>query len=80
MAFEIWQIRVQGHLGAQWKDWFEGMTITNVEQSEAVLSGPLADQAALYGVLLKIRDLGLPLIGVTRTPAGSPTPESTTAT
>lgn len=71
MAREIWQIRVQGHLGPQWKDWFEGMTITNVEQGEAILVGPLADQAALFGVLLKIRDLGLPLLGVTRCNVGS---------
>src|SRR5690348_7382227 len=53
MTHEVWQIRVQGHLGSQWKDWFEGMTITNDEKGDAILSGPLADQAALYGVLLK---------------------------
>jgi hypothetical protein len=65
MTHEVWQIRVQGHLGSQWKDWFEGMTITNDEQGDAILCGPLADQAALYGVLLKIRDLGLVLRAVT---------------
>jgi hypothetical protein len=47
-----------------WRDWFDGLTITNVEQGEALLSGPLPDQAALHVVLTKIRDLGLPLLAV----------------
>jgi hypothetical protein len=66
MVQEWYQIRVKGHLGEQWRDWFNGLTITNVEQGEAILSGPLPDQAALHGVLTKIRDLGLPLLEVHR--------------
>jgi len=66
MAQQWYQIRVKGHLGQQWQGWFDGLTITNVEQGEAILSGPLPDQAALHGVLTKIRDLGLPLLEVHR--------------
>jgi hypothetical protein len=60
-----YHIRIKGHLGNHWSEWFEGMTISNEPNGEAVLSGPLADQAALHGVLIKIRDLGLPLLAVT---------------
>jgi hypothetical protein len=63
---ERYQIRVKGNLGEQWHSWFDGLTIANVEQGEAILSGPLPDQAALHGVLAKIRDLGLPLLAVNR--------------
>ncbi len=66
MVQERYQIRVKGHLSEQWHGWFDGLTITNVEQGEAILSGPLPDQAALHGVLTKIRDLGLPLLAVHR--------------
>ena len=66
MVQEQYQIRVEGHLGEQWQSWFDGLTITNVEQGEAILSGSLPDQAALHGVLEKIRDLGLPLLEVRR--------------
>ena len=64
MAQDRYQIRVKGHLGQEWSVWFDGLTITNVEQGEAILSGVVVDQAALFGVLLKIRDLGLPLLAV----------------
>ena len=70
MTGQVWQIRVRGHLGSQWQELFDGLTIANVEDGEAIVSGPLADQAALYGVLLKIHDIGLALIGVTSTQAG----------
>ena len=60
----MYHIIVQGHLAAHWSAWFDGLTITNREHGEAVLAGPIQDQAALYGVLVKIRDLGLPLIAV----------------
>lgn len=69
MTAQVWQIRVRGHLGAQWSEWFEGLTITNIQhgqEAQAILSGPLADQAALHGVLAKVRDLGLPLLAVNR--------------
>ena len=57
-------ITVKGHLPDHWSAWFEGLTITNGANGEAVLTGPLVDQAALHGVLIKIRDLGLPLLAV----------------
>jgi hypothetical protein len=57
-------ITVQGHLEAHWTAWFDGLTITNAPDGRAVLTGLIVDQAALYGVLVKIRDLGLPLIAV----------------
>ena len=64
MAQDRYRIRVKGHLGQEWSMWFDGLTITNVEQGEASLSGVVVDQAALFGILLKIRDLGLPLLSV----------------
>src|SRR3954469_18916075 len=59
-----YQIRVKGHLDKKWREWFEPLAITNVENGEALLVGELVDQAALYGVLIRVRDLGLPLIAV----------------
>ena len=64
MAQDKYQIRVKGHLGQEWSAWFDGLTIVNVERGETILSGVIVDQAALFGVLLKIRDLGLPLLAV----------------
>jgi hypothetical protein len=60
----VYEIRIKGHLGCQWKDWFDGLTITLEENGETLLCGPLEDQAALHGVLKKVRDLGLPLLSV----------------
>lgn len=60
-----YHIRLKGHLASHWSDWFESMTICNEPNGEAILRGPLTDQAALHGVLIKIRDLGLPLLAVT---------------
>ena len=62
----LYQIRVQGHLSDRWAAWFDGLKIENQPDGEAVLSGPLADQAALHGVLGRIRDLGLTLIALNR--------------
>ena len=62
----VYQIRIKGHLGPQWTDWFEGMTITLEENGDTLLTGPVVDQAALHGLLRRVRDLGLPLISVTR--------------
>ena len=59
-----YRIRIKGHLGPAWAAWFDGLTVTNLPRGEAQLEGPLADQAALHGVLLKVRDLGLPLLSV----------------
>ena len=61
-----YQIRLQGHLGPQWSDWFEGLTIELLKDGETLLSGPVVDQPALHGLLKKVRDLGLPLLSVTR--------------
>ena len=60
----VYQIRIKGHLGPQWADWFEGLTLTLEANGDMLLSGPVVDQAALYGVLRKIRDVGLPLLSV----------------
>ena len=60
----IYQIRIKGHLGSEWTDWFEGLTITLEEDGGTLLTGPVIDQAALHGLLKKARDLGLPLISV----------------
>ena len=62
----IYQIRIEGHLGQQWTDWFEGLTITLEENGDTLLTGPVVDQAALHGLLKKVRDLGMPLISVNR--------------
>jgi hypothetical protein len=60
----IYQIRLEGHLGPQWTEWFEGLTITLEDNGTTLLTGSVVDQAALYGLLRKVRDLGLPLISV----------------
>jgi hypothetical protein len=60
----IYQIRIQGQLGVEWADWFGGLTLTLEENGDTLLTGPVADQAALHGLLKKVRDLGLTLIAV----------------
>jgi len=60
----VYEIRIEGHLDQQWTDWFDGLTITLDENGDTLLSGPVADQAALHGLLKKVRDLGMPLISV----------------
>ncbi len=69
MASEHYEIRVEGVLGERWAAWFEGLQVSS-EDTETVLSGPLADQAALHGVLVKIGDLGMRLISVRRADPG----------
>jgi len=61
-----YQIRLEGHLDDQWAGWFGGMTITLEENGDTLLTGPVVDQAALFGLLKKIRDLGLPLVSLNR--------------
>ena len=61
----VYQIRIEGHLGPQWTDWFGGLTITLEDNGDTLLTGPVVDQAALHGLLKKVRDLGMPLISVT---------------
>jgi hypothetical protein len=68
----VYEIRVQGHLGLQWTDWFGGLTITLEDNGDTRLTGPVVDQAALHGLLKKVRDLGMPLISVNRVEPGQP--------
>jgi hypothetical protein len=65
------QIRIKGQLGAQWGAWFDGMTITQTANGETLIAGLVADQAALYGLLRKVRDLGMPLLSVCCSEPGS---------
>lgn len=60
----IYQIRVKGHLGREWSDWFDGMAIKLEENGDTLLTGPIIDQAALQGFLKRVRDLGMTLISV----------------
>ena len=66
MEKHVYTIRIEGHLEASWSSWFEGMSICPTKDGATILSGPLADESALHGVLMRIRDLGLPLIEVKR--------------
>jgi hypothetical protein len=61
---KIYQIRVKDHLGREWTDWFGGLAITLEENGDMLLTGPVIDQAALYGLLRKVRDLGMALVSV----------------
>jgi len=60
----VYQIRIKGHLGPEWADWFQGLTITLEADGNTLLTGPVIDQASLHGLLKKVRDLGMPLISV----------------
>jgi hypothetical protein len=60
----LYEIRIKGHLDIRWANWFEGLTITLEEDGDTLLTGPVIDQAALHGLLKKVRDLGLPLVSV----------------
>jgi hypothetical protein len=60
----LYEIRLKGHLDGKWAAWFEGLTITLEEDGDTLLTGPVIDQAALHGLLKKVRDLGLPLVSV----------------
>jgi hypothetical protein len=60
-----YQIRIKGHLGRQWTDWFGGLAITLEDNGDTLLTGLIVDQAALHGLLRKVRDLGMPLVSVT---------------
>lgn len=67
-----YEIRVKGHLGNRWAAWFDGMTLTRSSDGTTIIHGPVADQAALHGLLQKTRDLGLPLISVNSVAPGHP--------
>ena len=60
-----YEIRIKGHLHSRWATWFDGLTLTNHSDGTTVISGPVLDQAALHGLLQKVRDVGLPLVSVT---------------
>ena len=60
----VYQIRIKGHLGSGWTDWFEGLTITLEDNGDTLLTGAVVDQAALHGLLKKVRDVGMPLLSV----------------
>ena len=66
----VYQIRLKGHLGRQWTDWFGGLTITLEDNGDTLLTGPVVDQAALHSLLRKVRDLGMPLLSVNRVKPG----------
>jgi hypothetical protein len=68
----IYEIRIKGHLGVQWADWFGDVTITLEANGETLLTGEVIDQSALHGLLRKVRDLGMPLVSVNRVEHGQP--------
>ena len=68
----IYQLRIRGHLGEQWQAWFGGLTVSLAENGETLVTGPVVDQAALHGLLKKVRDLGMPLVSVV--PVSTPPP------
>ena len=79
----VYQIRIEGHLGHQWAEWFGDLTVTLEDNGDTLLSGPVADQAALHGLLRKVRDLGTPLLSVVCVPPSqtdAPGSQKTTAT
>ena len=67
-----YEIRVKGHLGSRWTAWFDGLSLRNEGDGTTVISGPLVDQAALHGLLHKLRDAGIPLVSLTQLPPGTP--------
>lgn len=66
----VYEIRIRGHLGSRWADWFGDLTLSLTDNGDTLLSGLVVDQAALHGLLKKVRDLGVPLISVCRIESG----------
>jgi hypothetical protein len=71
-----YEIRLSGHLDARWATWFDGLSVTHDGDGSTVISGAVADQAALHGLLQRVRDLGLPLLSVTNLDTAQPTPST----
>jgi hypothetical protein len=69
----LYEIRIKGHLDDRWSDWFEGLTTTLEDNGDTLLTGPVVDQAALHGLLRRVRDLGIPLVSVSPLEPGPPT-------
>ncbi len=63
---DVYRIKVKGHLDGSWSEWFEGLAVTNEENETTALTGSIVDQAALHGLIAKVRDMGLPLLSVER--------------
>ena len=74
-----YEIRLKGHLHSRWSAWFDGLSLTNESDGTTIIHGPVADQAALYGLLQKTRDLGLPLISVNHIDPDYPRPPAAEA-
>ena len=70
---QLYEVRIKGHLDERWAEWFEGLTITLEEDGDTLLTGPVVDQAALHGLLKKVRDLGLTLVSISPVEPGSST-------
>jgi hypothetical protein len=75
---KIYQIRIEGHLGSQWADWFDGLSVILEADGKTLLSGPVPDQPALYGLLKKVRDLGMPLVSVNQVQCSEPDQDHST--
>ena len=67
-----YEIRLKGHLDSRWAAWFDGLSLTSESDGTTIINGSVVDQAALYGLLQKVRDLGLPLVSVTQVQPGQP--------
>jgi len=69
---ERYEIRLRGHLDSRWEAWFDGLSLSNENDGTTIIGGPVVDQAALHGLLQKVRDLGLPLVSVTQVQPDQP--------
>lgn len=67
-----YEVRIEGHLGSDWADWFDGVIVSRLDDGDTLLIGPMVDQAALHAVLRRVRDLGLTLVSVRRLPVAAP--------
>ena len=68
---DVYEIRIRGHLAPRWGSWFDGLTLTLDPDGTTVIRGEVADQAALHGLIQKVRDLGLPLLSLTHIRTGA---------